>query len=161
MLITHAIEKVAHKSSPHEKGFFGKTESLALNAPFVGLELGLAKRGERLAAATGSAVDMGTYPMWEAGLAAVISLIPGMAPFAPYIAMGLAMIPSSLTGKSISYTVRSITKHAKQVNRLQIGGKYIDTSVALNIRRNAMAELTYAAVPARRLLGQEAMFLHR
>ena len=65
-----------------------------------------------------------------------------------------------LLGAGIEKTVQGFNELAGNVRRLNMGGRYQDTEAAFTMRQVAVREMGSSLLNARRILGQEAAFMH-
>lgn len=63
-------------------------------------------------------------------------------------------------GAGIEKTVQGFNELAGNVRRLNMGGRYQDTEAAYTMRAVAVREMGGSMMNARRILGQEAAFMH-
>jgi len=124
-----------------------------------------APRGEKVGTFAAVGSSLAVCPGAAGAAALTAAFLPGIGPVAamamPFVAAALAYTPASRLEQILRQGVRTFNQWEKSTRRLECGGDYRDTELASNQRRAAISEMNSALVPARRVLGQEALLMHR
>jgi len=136
-----------------------------LGLPVMLYSAARAPRGDKLGefAATGAAVAV--YPAATTAASLMAAFIPGVGPItamaAPFVAAVLAQTPAEGLERLVRRGVRTFNQWERATRRLECGGDYQDTETAARQRMTAVRDMNASLVPARRVLGQEALLMHR
>lgn len=159
------IRSLPQHTSPARVMQYGARSIGMIGVPVMLYEAAKAQRGEKVGYMSAAGAGVSVFPAATTAAALMCSFIPGVGPVtrlaAPFVAAILAHTPAAALEKLVRKGVRTFNQWERATRRLECGGDYVDTETAQNYRLTAVRDMNAALVPARRVLGQEALLMHR
>lgn len=159
----------AFKASLHGKSVIQSWSLCATGAvifaPIFAYTAAQEKQGERLASFLADMSGWYTHGVLSAAIQVGISFVPFASALRPGLRGLAAMLIASVPNESVTERVRGMFRKMSagqmQTKRFELGQGYSDTEAAAAMRLSAAQDMSGALTASRRVLGQEARFLHR
>ncbi len=133
-----------------------------ISVPIVALMAATAPPGERAATVAAETAGVFTFPLFVAGIAALLPggrfLSPGVRAFAATLG---AAFPNMWLTENANRAFSRISHLERRTLRVETGGDYDDTETAQAFRLRAASDLASAFQPSRTWLGREAFSLRK